>query len=168
MTFEMKYRTKKDKIQTLLIPKDAVDSRLGIFKRTLGELICWRDKRCKAPGELCFLMGSDCRLSLDRCGRYFPHVVSGADDRVLRGEAREGKRSTVKGKNQARGTVQARRNVVGLDPGIKTFQTFYLPDGVCGKIGKGAARRFEKLRSDLTDLNIRIKAKTHNTRRVRI
>jgi putative transposase len=166
--FEMKYRTKKDKVQSLLIPKDAVDPKLSIFKRTLGPLLGWRDTRCKVQGELCFPVGSDCRLTFDSCGRYFLHVVSGNDDRIRRDEVQAGKKSTVVGESQAQGTLQAKRSVVGLDPGIKTFQTFYSPDGICGKIGKGVARRFEKLRTDLTDLNIRIKAETHNTRRVRM
>ena len=38
--FEMKYRTKKDKVQSILIPKDAVTSTLALFKRTLGTAFC--------------------------------------------------------------------------------------------------------------------------------
>jgi putative transposase len=164
MRFTMSYRTKKDTVQSLLIPKDALDTRLNFFKRTLGPLMCWRDSGCMLDGALCFQVGSDCRLTKDRLGRYFLHVVSGSDDRTQRNS----KNGTAGGDNQAQGSVQAKKDVVGLDPGIKTFQTFYSPDGVCGKIGKGVARRIEKLRSHLGDLNGRIKAEKHNTRRARM
>jgi putative transposase len=156
-TFEMKYRAKKDKLQTILIPKDACDQKLCFFKRTLGPVMTWRDRSSKIGEELCFPVGSDSRLSVDAAGRYHLHVVTGMEDRTTR-------RCMTRGDSQA----SVRMGVVGLDPGVKTFQTFYSPGGMCGKIGKGLDKRIGKLRKHLNDLNARCKAEKSNTRRARM
>jgi len=44
-------------------------------------------------------------------------------------------------------------NTVSLDPGVRTFQTFYSPDGIYGKIGDGKINDIEKLHNRIDEIN---------------
>jgi len=56
---------------------------------------------------------------------------------------------------------------VFLDPGVRTFQAFYSPDGLCGKLGDQFATRFIEPLTNLIDKleSIRSKASNWKTRR---
>ena len=55
------------------------------------------------------------------------------------------------------------RRMVSLDPGIRSFMTFYSADS-CGKIGKGAFTRIYSLCRYLDELNAEIAAMNHDRR----
>jgi putative transposase len=53
---------------------------------------------------------------------------------------------------------------VFLDPGVRTFQTFYSPDGICGKIGDEYSSKFIKPITEKIDSYESIRSKSKNWR----
>ena len=81
----------------------------------------------------------DCRLTLES-GRWFVCVPIAADTRT---------------ENQGR--------VVAIDPGVRTFTTFYSPES-CGKLGTGDFSRIQRLCHHLDDLISRMSKAAHKQR----
>jgi putative transposase len=118
------FRCKKDPAQSFNIDKDALDlEHLCIFPRRLQNKKKLRArkrdrKKLRAVcdrGALC-----DSKIIKTADGKWYLCVVQ----KVLRAAP-----------------VPPAFNAVFLDPGVRTFQTFYSPDGVCGKFGEHYAQQ---------------------------
>lgn len=64
-------------------------------------------------------------------------------------------------------TAESQGRVVAIDPGIRTFTTFYAPD-CCGKIGTGDFSRIQRLCHHLDDLISRTHKEKDRNRRYRM
>ena len=113
--FEMKFRSKKNPKQSCYIPKSAISSS-GIYYTIAGKL---------KMKERQWFENEDnkaCRLVLEH-GKWF--LVIPKEIRTTPIDNQEG--------------------VVAIDPGVRTFATYFSTEGYFGKIGKGAFERILKL-----------------------
>lgn len=153
--FSMKYRTKKDKEQSIVIDtsgwRPATPGFVSIFPRLLGGTMPWKDR---SASSILKDRNKDCRLTMDSLGHFYLCIPIERDE--------------LGGDSQAASAGAPRMSVVALDPGVRTFQTFYSPSGLTGKIGMGAARRVEKLYDHLFDLVRRRKEEKDSRRRGRM
>ena len=129
----VRFRSRKNPRQTFTVQANCV-SDLGIYRSKLGDLRM--AEKLPTPENR-----NICRLSL-RYGQY--HLSVPYDEKLP--PERE---------NQAR--------VVALDPGVRSFLTWYSADSV-GKIGEGAFFRIQRLCERLDDLLSRA-AKSPSRRR---
>lgn len=120
--FSLSFRARKDYVQTLFIPKSAIKEN-GIYHTILGNL---------RFSETQWLNGEfgDCRLTRDK-GRYYLCIPT------------KEKVTMAKRDNQA-------FDVVALDPGIRTFVTYFSVNGHFGNVGYHA---FEKIVKKCTRLD---------------
>ena len=116
-----RFRSRKNPKQTFTVQANCV-SGSGIYRTKLGDMLM--TEKLPVPKN-----SNICRLTL-RHGQY--HLAVPYDER--RPPQRE---------NQAR--------VVALDPGVRSFLTWYTNDSV-GKIGEGAFFRIQRLCERLDDL----------------
>lgn len=129
--FSLKFRSKKDKVQSCFIPKNAIKSD-GVFKTKM--------RRVTGLGEVKFTEKLpdnhlDSELVLDH-GQWFlcvPYKIT-----VL--------------------PIESQDRVVALDVGIRKFLTFYSEDS-CGFIGKNVTTRLFRLAKVLDNV-ISVKAKS--------
>ena len=117
----VRFRSRKNPRQTFTVQAGCV-SDMGIYRSKLGDMRM--AEKLPVPENR-----NICRLSL-RYGQY--HMSVPYDEKLL--PERE---------NQAR--------VVALDPGVRSFLTWYCADSV-GKIGEGAFFRIQRLCERLDDL----------------
>lgn len=113
--FDMKFKSKKNTKQSCFIPKTAISSS-GIYHTIAGKL--------KMKERVWFENENvgDCRLVLE-FGKWF--IVIPREIKTTPIENQEG--------------------VVAIDPGVRTFATYFSTEGYFGKLGQGAFDRILKL-----------------------
>ena len=136
--FEMKYRSKKNLRKSFNIDHRAIKPERFLFKKRLKNKIRMRSKMRKWWDKNVKEIVHDCKIINDESNRYY--ICLNIDN-----------------KNKK---VNKTNSVVSLDPGIRTFQTFYSPDGKCGKLGDNMnqdlfpiSNRIDKLTSLITKTN---------------
>jgi putative transposase len=116
--FRMGYKKKKNKKQICFINKRAIND-LRIFKSRLKTPVRVRN-RYKVYRE--YKPESDCILMKDH-NKYYLLIPKSKEVEYKKSEY----------------------DTVSLDPGRNTFQTFYSPNGVCGKLGDNWYLELEKM-----------------------
>lgn len=89
--------------------------------------------------SLDFKITHDCVFTMDKRNRFFVHVPTH--------DARE-----------ERALENQERSICACDPGVRTFQTTYSPDGDAFKLGDDAGTRIKRLLRHVDDLNARVSA----------
>lgn len=138
--FRMSFKSRKDPKQSCYIPKSAL-SENGIYHTISGRLRF-------SEKELLYNDHCDCRLVCEN-GRWFVVVPMSLGD--VRHNSSE---------NQGTG------DVVAIDPGIRTFATYFSVNGHFGSIGYDSFRRVLRLHLKIDKLMSEI-AKEENKRRKR-
>ncbi|VBB18971.1 putative transposase [Yasminevirus sp. GU-2018] len=117
--FKMRYKSRKDTTQIFHINKKAITPELEIFKtRKIGALRV-RSKMKRWLTNNIKSIESDCKIIKYRGEQYYLLL------------------SIVKSSPVTKIPFDA----VSLDPGVRTFQTFYSPNGLTGKIGEDFAHK---------------------------
>ena len=130
-SFEMKFRSKKNPKQTCYIPKTAISSS-GIYHTIAGKLKM-KERQWFEKADI-----SDCRLSLE-FGKWF--IVIPKEVKTTPIDNQEG--------------------VVAIDPGVRTFATYFSTEGYFGKLGKGAFERILRLNLKIDKLISKMSKETN-------
>jgi similar to tr len=120
-SFDMKYRSKKDTKQSCFIPKSAIKSS-GIYYTIAGKLKMKEKEWFISSDNKIFDNVCDCRLVLEH-GKWFIIIPK-----------------KIETKN-----IDNQDGIVAIDPGIRTFATYFSTDGSFGKLGKNAFERILNL-----------------------
>ena len=140
--FKMKYKTKKDTSQSLYLESSCFGNK-GILP-TFG--FCkikglYKNGNCVIEGEI----KSDCRLVFHH-NKYFLHVpIPNLKPVIIQSEN------------------QAKNRIIGIDSGIRTFQTGYSPSGHAIELGinmNNVIKKYIDKISDLTSRKERIHSKS--------
>ena len=115
-TFSLRFKSRKDKVQSCYIPKDAI-SALGIYHTKSGRMK-FSETDWFANSEI-----SDCRLICDH-GRWFISIP---------------RKVTTQCVSETQG------GAVAVDPGIRNFGAYFSTDGRFGWVGQRAFERILKL-----------------------
>lgn len=128
--FEMKFKSKKNPKQSCYIPKSAISSS-GIYHTIAGKLKM-KERTWFENEEI-----NDCRLVLE-FGKLF--IVIPKEIKITPIENQEG--------------------VVAIDPGVRTFATYFSTEGYFGKLGQGAFDRILKLNLKIDKLISKLSKET--------
>ena len=125
--FSLKFKSRKDPVQSCHIPKSAV-SELGIYHTKSGRM------RFAQMDWFVDVEISDCRLIYDH-GRWFLSIPR---------------------KTQPQQPIENQGGAVAVDPGIRNFGTYLSTDGRFGWVGQMAFERILKLNLRIDKLKSRI------------
>lgn len=131
-SFDMKYRSKKDTKQSCFIPKTAI-SYAGIYHTIAVKLKMKEKEWFISSDNKIFDNICDCRLVLEH-GKWFIIIPK-----------------KIETKN-----IDNQDGIVAIDPGIRTFATYFSTDGSFGKLGKNAFERILNLNLKIDKLTGRI------------
>lgn len=134
-TFEMKFRSKKNPKQSCFIPKSAISSS-GIYHTIAGKLKM-KERQWFENENI-----NDCRLTLE-FGKWF--IVIPKEVKTAPIENQEG--------------------VVSIDPGVRTFATYFSTEGYFGKIGKGSFERILRLNLKIDKLISKMSKETNKQKK---
>jgi putative transposase len=136
--FELKYRTKKDSSQSIVVCSKHYKSAGMFFPKFLGKKPI-RGYTTPLPDKL----NHDTRLQRTRMGEFYLCVLSPADSYL---------------------TISNNDNIISLDPGVRTFMTGYDPSGTCYEWGKNDMKNIfriayaaDKIQSEITSEEIKHK-----------
>ena len=139
-----KFRSRKDRVQSIFVPSTAIKAK-GVYHTILGELRLSQDLPEKIKDSRLILHPCSCAAAPEQ-GQYFLCVST--------------ETSVVATENQS-------GDICALDPGVRTFLSFYSPVGA-GKIGNKDFGRLHRLGFYLDQLVSRIsKAKAGVKRRLK-
>ncbi len=146
---KMRFRSRKDSVQSCYIPKSAVSSK-GVYYTILGDL-SFKESLSKSFG--------DCRLVF----AYGDYYLTVPEEALRKIADNQGEAATAPG-----GSLQVNGGrIVALDPGVRTFQTF-LSETSFGWLGKQANIKIQKLCFKLDALISRLsKAKCKQKKRMK-
>jgi putative transposase len=116
--FEIKKKEKKEGKQVFFINNDAINKDLHLFPTRLNKKLRIRNKLKKWMSRVNFLE-HECKIIRDNSNRYYLCLS-------FKREVKE---------------LEPTFKMVGLDPGTRTFQTFYSNEGVCGKLGENITEK---------------------------
>lgn len=136
--FEMKFKSKKNPKQSCYIPKSAISSS-GIYYTIAGKL---------KMKERTWFENEDikaCRLTLE-FGKWF--IVIPKEIKITPIENQEG--------------------VVAIDPGVRTFATYFSTEGYFGKLGRGAFDRLLRLNLKIDKLISKLSKETDKNKKSNI
>lgn len=133
--FEMKFRSKKNPKQSCYIPKSAISSS-GIYYTIAGKLKM-KERQWFENENI-----NDCRLVLEH-GKWF--IVIPKEIKITPIENQEG--------------------IVAIDPGVRTFATYFSTEGYFGKLGQGAFDKILKLNLKIDKLISKLSKETDKNKK---
>jgi transposase len=136
--FEMKFRSKKNPKQSCYIPKASVTSS-GIYHTIAGKLKM-KEREWFENEDI-----KACRLTLE-FGKWF--LVIPKEVKITPIENQEG--------------------VVAIDPGVRTFATYFSTEGYFGKLGKGSFERILRLNLKIDKLISKMSKETNKHKKTNL
>lgn len=118
--FEVKFRSRKDASQSIYMRAKSFSAKHNFFYSTMFG----RNQKMRSAEKLPSSMDGDCRLMRTRLGEYYLVMPLKKEIQVL------GEKTT---------------RVCALDPGVRTFQTIYNPEGYCFEYGAQDVQRLYRL-----------------------
>jgi len=133
--FEQKFRSKKNPVQSCYIPKSAVKSH-GIYPSISGKLKM-KEKEWFENQDF-----QDCRLVLDN-GKWFIVIPKIFNTKPLNNQD----------------------GIVAIDPGVRTFATYFSSNGYFGSIGEKAFDKTLRLNLKVDKLTSAVKLENSKTKK---